>query len=45
MSSENKKAHLEAKLEILKLKTKLIQEQIDLLIESDKGYHRPKPLI
>jgi hypothetical protein len=43
-SINDNKAHLKAKLEILKLKIKLIQEQLDLLVESDKGYNRPKQL-
>jgi len=43
--TEEKKAQLKAKLEIISLKAKLIQEQLDLLIKSDKGYQRHKPLI
>lgn len=44
MTTEDTKAKLEAKLEILRLKTKLIQEQLDLLILSDKDYQRPTKL-
>lgn len=43
--TEEKKAQLKAKLEIISLKAKLIQEQLDLLIKSDKGYQKPKLLI
>lgn len=42
MNQEEQKVALKNKLEIMKLKTKLIQEQLDLL-ESDLGqYHRPQ---